>query len=335
LVLKQALHNAWHFAVFKQLSSLKKALFRAEARLTVMFIRISALLRYLKRSYEMNRYTVYLFALFVCCVFLSCELVNGADTTAENKTGQDNRREEETPEEEAPEETQQSIDLNAINRNEVLFSSVSDQYQDNPFLGGQWESAAGGGGYVYLYKTDGTVSSTHHCELQFTNQFSYVLYKNWLVLCGSEMNADRLEVKSIHIPKGAENTLVLFTRNPSTGALTGYDIFVKTAADPNPGNTGEGVTPPYTPFLGAWTGSDGGKYEFKPNGIYTVRFQGEQPVEYSYLVRGKTLVTLTHGQTESSDAAEVWTVKPGASQQVFSVKGNTIILDGLTLTKNP
>jgi hypothetical protein len=263
------------------------------------------------------------------CALFSCKQVNGP--AAENPAGT-NTEQDSLWGAEAPDPADYGIDLNAINKNEVLFSAIQNQYTDNPFLGGQWESASGGG-FVYFYKTDATVSSTHHCELRFNNQFSYVLYRNWLVICGSEMDADRLELKSLHIPAGVENTLVLFKREPETGALSGYDIFIRTDADANPSNSGEGVTPPYTPFLGRWEGSDGNEYQFNANGVYTVRPQEGAPADYSYMVRGNAFITLSHGETKVEAGTEVWTVKPRVSRRTFSVRGNQIFMEGLTLTK--
>lgn len=276
----------------------------------------------------MTRYTVCFFILLACGVFLSCEQAAGTYKTGENETGLDSWLETET---DPPDPADYHIDLKGINKSEVLFSTAADQYQDNPFLNGQWEFASGSG-YVYLYKTDGTVSSTHHCGLVFPNQFSYVLYKNWLVLFGSEMDEDRLEVLSIHMPEGSDDALVFITRDPATGESTGWDIFVRTAEDPSPGDF---APPPYTPFLGTWTGSDGAEYEFRNNGTYTVTAGGSS-TEYSYLVRGGKFVTLTHGEFETVNGAVQWKTFPAVSERTWSGGGGMITLSGgLILHKQP
>jgi hypothetical protein len=227
------------------------------------------------------------------------------------------------------------IDINAVNKNEALFSGVENPYLDNPLLGAVWKMQAGGG-FVYVFKTDGTVSSTHHCGLVFPNQFSYVMYKNWLVLCGSEMESDRLEIWSVHRPPEAEaeGALVFFGRDEA-GALTGYDVFVQSGIDGNPDNAGADVTPPYALFAGKWNGADGATYEFFANGTYTVT-SGGTTAEYSYLARGNTFITLTRGETEmNADGGEVWKVKPEVTRTAFTFTSGSsaLILGGAALTR--
>jgi len=232
-------------------------------------------------------------------------------------------------------ENNSGIDDSVINKSEALYSGVEDQYIENPFLGSKWEyNTNSTTHFIYAFKTDGAVSCQHCCGLEFTNQFSYVMYKNWLVLCGSEMEEiDRLEVKSVH-PTAEENKLDLINRNPDTGAITGSKTFVKSDVDDNPNNIGEDVTPPYKDFLGRWNGSDGNVYEFSDNGTYTVTPPGGAPVEYSYLVRKKTFVKVTHGETETdSTGAEVWKVTPVVTKTAFTLKDDLLTLGGVEMTK--
>jgi hypothetical protein len=97
---------------------------------------------------------------------------------------------EETP----PDPLDYGINLNAINKKDASMDGGS--YADNPLLGCEWQPGANGG-FTYFFKRDGTVSSTHHCELVFDNQFSYALYRNFLVTYGQEMSSgERLDVKT-------------------------------------------------------------------------------------------------------------------------------------------
>jgi hypothetical protein len=176
--------------------------------------------------------------------------------------------------------------------------------------------------------------------LVFDNQFSYALYRNFLVTYGAEMSGDRLEAWTLH-PAGEDGAIVLFKRSITSGAVITYDIYEKGAPDASPakGSTTDApAAPPYTPFLGQWTGSDGAVYAFTDAGVYTVT-RGADTAEYRYLIRDKSgnrrLVTITRGELQTRDGVTEWKVFPTVSERPFTKNGGTITLDGgLTLTKN-
>jgi hypothetical protein len=273
-------------------------------------------------------------ALIICCAFFSCEQFNGLNgTTGSGTDGSAETgswREEET---EAPDPADYGIDLNAINKRAVAVDEDSYGYENNVLLGYEWQPGANGG-FTYFYKKNATVSSTHHCELVFDDQFSYVLYRNFLVTYGQEMSGgERLEARTLH-PAGAHGELVVFLRELTNGAIKNYDIYTPGAVDSNP--AGPSLSPPYSPFLGTWTGSDGAVYRFNAGGTYTVTGDGAAG-EYSYLVRKNKLVTLTHGEIETAGDVEQWKIFPAVSEQSFTISGGTITLKKgeavLTLTR--
>lgn len=234
-----------------------------------------------------------------------------------------------------PDPADYGIDLNAINKKEVSLSASAANYQSNPLLGYEWQPGSGGG-FTYFFKQDGTVSSTHHCELLFDNQFSYVFYRNFLVTYGAEMaTGDRLEARTIH-SAGSNGEIVLFKRNITTGSVQDYDIYERgtTDAHPSKGATQDAPTsPPYTPFLGSWTAVGGASYTFSNNGTYTVTTGGIS-TEYGYLVRKDKFVTVTPGEMETVGGISQWKTFPCVNEQTFSAGGTTITLGGsLTLVK--
>jgi hypothetical protein len=141
------------------------------------------------------------------------------------------------------------------------------------------------------------------------------------------MGSDRLEAKTLHVID--DSTIVTFSRNLQTGALTGYDIYVQTDTDSDSANTAwKDGAPPYTPFLGTWTSNTEALYEFKPNGTYTIT-KDNITTEYSYLIRKNKLVTVTHGEIE----AALWITKPTVTETTYTKTENTISLGSITLTK--
>jgi hypothetical protein len=240
------------------------------------------------------------------------------------------------------------IDPNAINRNAVRSFAGENLYQDNAFIGGQWQVLSTNGepgGYGYYYRTDGTVSSAHHCGVKFHNQFSYVLYKNYLVMFGSETmteagasDGDRLEFKTLHVVEdaGGYDEAIFAFNYSAAGTFTGYDVYVRTGADDDRDNNAwkdRNGTAPSAPLLGVWiSGAAGRSYEFKGNGTYTVTESGGG-IEYRYLVRGGTLITLTPGETTGEGGEEAWTVRPVLIRETFTITGDTLTLGGVSLTK--
>jgi hypothetical protein len=263
-----------------------------------------------------------LFVLLVCCAVLSCEQPNGAGNTGGGAGNTAGGREEET---DPPDPAAYGIDLNAINKKAVAVDEDGYGYENNLLLGYEWQPGSNGG-FTYFYKQDSTVSSTHHCELLFDDQYSYVLYRNYLVTCGQAMSeGERLEARTLH-PAGQNGEIVVFLRDVTTGALKNYDIYERGIADSSPAKGGKGpASPPYAPFLGTWTDSDGAAYRFNANGTYTLTVN-ESAVEYSYLVRKNKLITVTHGEIETVNGVEQWKTFPAVSGQSFTASGGNITL---------
>jgi hypothetical protein len=276
---------------------------------------------------------MFFFAFAAAALLFSCALPGGAEEGAGGDPGA--WWEEET---EPPDPAKYGINLNAINKAESPPDWEGVSYGENPLLGWEWQPGANGG-YTYFFKRDGTVSSTHHCELVFDNQFSYVLYRNFLVTYGKEMSGnDRLEAWTLH-SAGENGELVLFKRDIAAGKIKTYDIYERGALDAHPdkgATSGAPAAPLYTPLLGTWTEDGGGAvWNFTGNGVYTVTPSGGGESEYGYLVRGKKIVTVTRGELKTEGVAAEWKTFPAASERTFTISGGTITLDGLiTLTKS-
>jgi hypothetical protein len=178
--------------------------------------------------------------------------------------------------------------------------------------------------------------------LLFDNQFSYAVYRNFLVTYGQEMTSgERLEAWTLH-RAGNNGEIVLFKRNPATGAALGYDVYSPGAADSSPAKgttSGAPASPPYTPFLGSWTGSDGASYMFRDDGGYTATLRGETS-EHIYLVRGGKLAAFTQGEVETVNGGLQWKSLPVAAREyTFTLSGGGAIVlsspsGNLTLNKN-
>ncbi|MDR1362905.1 MAG: hypothetical protein LBJ35_02485 [Spirochaetaceae bacterium] len=276
----------------------------------------------------MTRHTIF-YLLFVCAL-LSCSLELAQEKSESEKEENSAWWEEETV---PPNPDEYDINLNAINKKEAAEDTAT--YADNPLLGYEWLPGSGGG-FTYFYKKNGTVSSTHHCELLFDDQFSYFIYRNFLLMYGQEMSSgERLEAWTLH-PAGNSGEIVMFKRGVADGAIITYDIYSRNSTDSSPEAGAAATSPPYTPFLGTWTAGEDPSavvYEFTDNGIYTAG--GEK---FGYLARGDKFVTVNLGETEfsSTDGALLWKTFPSASEQTFTITngGATITFSsGLTLAK--
>jgi hypothetical protein len=149
---------------------------------------------------------------------------------------------------------------------------------DNPFLGKDWMNDEG---FIYTFGCDGTIFVEHHCGLEFDNQFSYLIWKNILVIYGTEMdNTDTLKAGTMR----ADGDSIVFT-------TTANETITYTLVTNGPAP--EGSDPMLDNlFIGTWLAGNV-RYEFAANGILVQSAAG-QSAEYSYLVRKGRLVTLSH-----------------------------------------
>jgi hypothetical protein len=152
-------------------------------------------------------------------------------------------------------------------------------------------------------------------------------------------SGERLEAWTLH-PAGENGELVLLKRGLLDGSLVKYDIYERASADPSPG---KGATPdapaapPWTPFLGSWTASDGSLWSFNAGGSYVVTPSSGGSEEYRYLARRDKLVTISRGETETVNGLIQWKTFPRVSEQTFAIsEGGSVIKlgGGLTLSKN-
>jgi hypothetical protein len=275
---------------------------------------------------------MFFFAFAAAALLFSCTLPGGAEEGAGGDPGA--WWEEEA---EPPDPAKYGINLNAINKAESPQDWEGVSYEENPLLGCEWQPGANGG-YTYFFKQDGTVSSTHHCDIVFDNQFSYVLYRNFLVTYGKEMTGnDRLGAWTLH-SAGENGELVLFKRALTGGKVETYDIYERGAEDAHPdkGATKDAPpAPPCAPLLGTWTDGGGASWNFTGNGVYTVTPPEGAAVEYGYLVRGNKLVTVTPGGLKMEDGVTEWETFPAVSERTFTISGGTLTLSGVvTLSKS-
>jgi hypothetical protein len=169
----------------------------------------------------------------------------------------------------------------------------------NPFLGKDWVNDEG---FIYTFGLDGTIFVEHHCGLEFDNQFSYLLWKNILVIYGTEMdNTDTLKYGTMK----AEGDSIVFAT--TDGETITYTPAVDGAAPADSEPALDNV------FIGTWRTGDT-RREFSANGILVETAAGTS-AEYSYLVRKDRLVTLSH---ETS---------PHLREYRFEKNGNSIIVN--------
>ncbi|MDR2160087.1 MAG: hypothetical protein LBP23_08490, partial [Treponema sp.] len=177
----------------------------------------------------------------------------------------------------------------------------ADEFGDsvNPFLGKNWINDEG---FIYTFALDGTIFVEHHCGLEFDNQFSYLIWKNILVIYGTEMdNTDTLKAGTM---TAAGNTIIFTTT--ANEAIT----YTQAADGPAPANS---VPVLDNVFIGTWLAGNT-QYNFAANGTLTQTSAG-MSTEYSYLVRKDRLVTLSR---ETS---------PLLREYRFEKDGNSIIVN--------
>ncbi|MDR2070590.1 MAG: hypothetical protein LBP81_04115 [Treponema sp.] len=169
----------------------------------------------------------------------------------------------------------------------------------NPFLGKDWVNDEG---FIYTFGVDGTIFVEHHCGLEFDNQFSYLIWKNILVIYGTEMdNTDTLKAGTMTVTGDS----VVFT-------TTGNETITYTLAGdgPAPAETGPVLD---NVFIGNWQAGNT-RHKFTTDGTLVQTAAGKS-AEYSYLVRKDRLVTLSRE------------AKPLVREYRFEKNGNTIMVN--------
>jgi len=164
----------------------------------------------------------------------------------------------------------------------------------SPFLKWEWiKDSNDGTEFTYKFKTNGSISVTHCCGLEFEDSYSYFVQQgNVLVTYGTEMDSDKLEVNTFTIaPDGLSFTLNNGTKYKKGEAVCSDSALVLS-----------------NPLLGTWKGSDGKTYVFGSDASLKINSDN-----YGYLVKDKYLA--------------IRDVKSGNSQQyIFTQKENTLSL---------
>jgi len=155
-------------------------------------------------------------------------------------------------------------------------SGVSD------FIGWRWvKDTEDDTEFTWIFKNDGTVSVTHCCEIEIENQFSYLIRGNVFVALGSEMGVD--EIKAVVFTMTETDVGVSLTMNNG-------ECFTRGERD-----DGVSSAPPLqltNTLLGTWQEADGKVYTFTDDAGLEVTSNSEDPEQYGYLVRQKTLLIL-------------------------------------------
>jgi hypothetical protein len=194
----------------------------------------------------------------------------------------------------------------ALGNGTVEFAPAQDQELDadefgdsgNPFLGKDWVNDEG---FIYTFALDGTIFVEHHCGLEFDNQFSYLIWKNILVIYGTEMdNTDTLKYGTMR--RDGDSLIFTTTAGERITYTPAADGPAQADSEPALDNV----------FIGTWLAGETLR-EFAANGILVETAAG-MSAEYSYLVRKDRLVTLSH---ETS---------PQLREYRFEEKGNSIIV---------
>ena len=169
------------------------------------------------------------------------------------------------------------------------------------FLGWEWTKPSDG--FVWVFENNGTITTIHHCGLEFDSSFSYILYDNVLITYGNEMDADELVVTTFTMTDdGLSFTLIKGSQQIK---------FVR----------GEAVTGPSSKptwalsngLLGTWRTTDGTEYKFSSDAGLLINSE-----EYRYLVRVNSKL-VTFGPLDGE-------TKPVIKEYGFKREGNSLKL---------
>jgi hypothetical protein len=154
---------------------------------------------------------------------------------------------------------------------------------DNPFFGNRWVEL--NTGFIYTFKITGILDVEHHCGLEFDNQFSYLIWKNILVIYGTEMdNTDTLWAGPFTVSDTDISAVLNNGITESKFDCSSYEPDV---------DYSESQIRLDNIFIGNWQ-TEGGDFVFKADGFCTLTGSKGEFAEYSYLVRKDRLVTLSH-----------------------------------------
>jgi len=158
----------------------------------------------------------------------------------------------------------------------ITYSAVGPDI--SRLLGWQW--AKDGTDFKWIFKNDGSVSVIHCCELEFDNQFSYVICGNVMIIIGSEMSATD------------EIIVVVFTISEIDGVVSLImDNGIRfTRGDPDNDVFGNPSFQLSNTLLGTWYKDDGTKYDFTTDAVLSIH-----SAQYGYLARNKGSILLTLG----------------------------------------
>jgi hypothetical protein len=194
--------------------------------------------------------------------------------------------------------------------------------------------------FKYVFKNNGTVSVLHCCDLEFTDQFSYLYYGGTLITYGTDDDGNNRDagfmIQTVNPLSNNNLTLTIgsgnekdFYRGSATGKFTFNRGNVPYAQYPQTGYGNSNYTvsnsSPTEPLvlsnslLGTW-GTGSTEYKFSSNAELLIA-----GVQYVYLVRRDRLVT--YGPTNGTKVAKEYTfTRSGNSLTLKPTSGSTITL---------
>jgi len=158
----------------------------------------------------------------------------------------------------------------------ITYSAVGPDVSQ--LLGWQW--IKDGTDFKWIFKNDGSVSVIHCCELEFDNQFNYVICGNVMVTIGSEMGATD------------EINTTIFTITETDGVvfliMDNGVYFIREDGD-NDTST-EPLLQLSNNLLGSWQIDDGTEFIFTADAGLSIN-----STQYGYLVRNQGSLLLSLG----------------------------------------
>jgi hypothetical protein len=143
--------------------------------------------------------------------------------------------------------------------------------------------------FKWIFQTDGTISAVHCCGAIFHDQYSYFFNGNLFVLCGSEMEDDKIYITTLTM---ADDDLSFTVKDLDTSKE--WRSFIRDQDVENYlGNSDWAFKTQSSDLkltnnlIGTWKGEDGKKYVFGTD--TTLKIGSDQ---YKYLVRDNVLLTL-------------------------------------------